>query len=103
MIRAATDQRPRPKLVTADSGPIGIEGDSSSVRLKSFIERVERLNEEKAATNADISEVFKEAKGTGFEPKIMKKIILLRAMDGDARREQEEMMDMYQRALGMIV
>ncbi len=76
---------------------------SSAARLKSFIERIERLEEEKAATAADIKEVYAEAKGTGFDIKIMRQVVRLRKMESDARREQEELLDLYQRALGMIV
>jgi uncharacterized protein (UPF0335 family) len=77
--------------------------DSSAARLKSFIERIERLEEEKAGIAADIKEVYAEAKGTGFEVKVMRQIVRLRKMESDARREQEELLDLYQRALGMIV
>ena len=73
----------------------GIAGD----RLRSFIERVERLNEEVRALNADKSEIFKEAKATGFDPKTMKRCIQLRAMDTADRDEQEHLTDLYMRAL----
>lgn len=77
--------------------------DSSAVRLKSFIERIERLEEEKAATAADIKEVYSEAKGTGFDVKIMRQIVGLRKMEAEIRREREELLDVYQRALGMVI
>jgi uncharacterized protein (UPF0335 family) len=77
--------------------------DSSAARLKSFIERIERLEEEKAGIAADIKEVYAEAKGTGFEVKVMRQIVRLRKMESDARREQEELLDLYMRALGMTV
>ncbi len=77
--------------------------DSSAARLKSFIERIERLEEEKAATAADIKEVYAEAKGTGFEVKVMRQIVRIRKMESDARREQQELLDLYMRALGMLV
>jgi uncharacterized protein (UPF0335 family) len=87
-----------------DQGPADTAtSDSSAARLKSFIERIERLEEEKAATAADIKEVYSEAKGTGFEVKVMRQIIKLRKMESDARREQEELLDLYMRALGMLV
>jgi uncharacterized protein (UPF0335 family) len=87
-----------------DQGPAdAATSDSSAVRLKSFIERIERLEEEKAATAADIKEVYAEAKGTGFEVKVMRQIVKLRKMESDARREQEELLDLYMRALGMLV
>jgi uncharacterized protein (UPF0335 family) len=87
-----------------DQGPAdAATSDSSAARLKSFIERIERLEEEKSGIAADIKEVYAEAKGTGFEVKIMRQIVRLRKMESDARREQEELLDLYQRALGMIV
>lgn len=77
--------------------------DSSAQRLKSFIERIERLEEEKSGIAADIKEVYSEAKGTGFEVKIMRQIVRLRKMEVESRREQAELLDMYARALGMQV
>ena len=79
----------------ADVG--GIQGD----RLKSFIERIERLEEEKAALASDIKDVFSEAKGTGFDTKIMRAIIRLRKLDSADIEEQETLTDLYKRALGM--
>ncbi|MGP1396735.1 MAG: DUF2312 domain-containing protein [Inquilinaceae bacterium] len=79
----------------ADVG--GIAGD----RLRSFIERIERLEEEKATLAADIREVFAEAKGTGFDTKIMRQVLRLRKMENADREEQEELLDLYKRALGM--
>lgn len=76
----------------------GIAGD----RLKSFIERIERLEEEKRALAEDIKEVFAEAKGTGFDTKIMRQIIKIRKMDKDDLDEQETLLDVYMRALGML-
>jgi len=70
-------------------------------RLRSFIERIERLNEEKAALTADIREVYAEAKGTGFDTKIMRMIVKLRAMDSSDRAEQEAILDLYKQALGL--
>lgn len=79
----------------ADVG--GISGD----RLKSYIERIERLDEEKAALAADIKDVFAEAKGNGFDIKIMRQILKLRKMDKADADEQETLLDLYKRALGM--
>lgn len=87
-----------------DQGPAdAATSDSSAARLKSFIERIETLSEEKAAVAADIKEVYAEAKGTGFDVKVMRQIVRLRKMESDDRREQEELLDLYQRALGMLV
>jgi uncharacterized protein (UPF0335 family) len=69
--------------------------------LKSFIERVERLEEERTALTADIREVYSEAKGTGFDTKIMRQVVRLRKMETADRQEQEAMLDLYLSALGM--
>jgi uncharacterized protein (UPF0335 family) len=79
-----------------DVGGVAVE------RLKSFIERIERLEEEKRALSGDIKEVYAEAKGTGFEPKIMRQIIKLRQMDKEEIDEEESLLDVYKRALGMV-
>ena len=76
----------------------GIAGE----RLRSFIERIERLEEEKRTLAADIKEVFAEAKGTGFDIKIMRQLIRIRRMDKDDLDEQETLLDVYKRALGML-
>jgi uncharacterized protein (UPF0335 family) len=76
----------------------GIAGD----RLKSFIERIERLEEEKKALANDIKEVYAEAKGTGFDTKIIRQLIRLRKMDKDDLDEQETLIDIYKRAIGML-
>ena len=68
--------------------------------LRAFIERIERLEEEKRAIADDIKEVYAEAKGTGYDAKIMRKIISLRRQDRDKRREEEEILDLYLSALG---
>ncbi|MBV9045267.1 MAG: DUF2312 domain-containing protein [Alphaproteobacteria bacterium] len=69
--------------------------------LRSFIERIERLEEEKKALSDDIREVFSEAKGTGFDTKVMRQVIKLRKMESADRQEQEAMLDLYLSALGM--
>lgn len=73
----------------------GIAGD----HLRSFIERIENLEEEKAALAADIREVYAEAKGTGFEPKVMRQVVRLRKLDKTERQEQEALFDLYMLAL----
>jgi len=78
-------------------------GGIAAERLKSFIERIERLEEEKAALAGDIREVFAEAKGAGFDTKIMRQVLKLRKMEHDDRQEQEHLLDLYKRALGMEV
>ena len=75
---------------------------SKDDRLKSLIERVERLEEEKNNLLADIKEVFSEAKGLGYDPKIMRKILIIRKMDIDERLEQEALINTYRAALGIF-
>ena len=75
----------------------GIAGD----RLRSYIERIERLEAEKTALTSDIREIFSEAKGNGFDIKIMRQIVRLRRMDRQDRLEQEELLAIYQHAIGM--
>ena len=69
--------------------------------LRSFVERIERLEEEKKALADDIKEVYSEAKGTGFDTKVMRQVIRLRKMESADRQEQEAMLDLYLGALGM--
>ena len=71
-------------------------------QLKSFINRIERLNEEREALSADIREVYAEAKGTGFDTKIMRQVIRMRKKDMHERQEEEAILDLYMHALGMI-
>ena len=76
-------------------------GGVSTDRLRAFIERIERLEEERTALGADIREVFAEAKGTGFDTKIMRQVIKLRKMNGADRQEADHLLELYKRALGM--
>ncbi|MBV8976670.1 MAG: DUF2312 domain-containing protein [Alphaproteobacteria bacterium] len=69
--------------------------------LRSFIERIERLEEERAALSADIREVYSEAKGQGFDNKIMRQVVRMRKLDKADLQEQEAMLDLYLSALGM--
>ena len=69
--------------------------------LRSFIERIERLEEEKKALADDIREVYSEAKGTGFDTKIMRQVVRLRKLDKADFQEREAMLDLYMTALGM--
>ncbi len=85
-------KRPSPE----DSGSEEI----NSGHLRAFIERIERLNEEKKALSEDIKEVYAEAKGNGFDPKIIRKIISIRSQDQEKRIEEETLVDLYMAALG---
>ena len=79
----------------ADVGGVGAK------RLRGFVERIERLEEEKAALMADIREVYAEAKGDGFDVKTLRQVVQLRKMDSDDRAEREALLDIYKRALGL--
>jgi uncharacterized protein (UPF0335 family) len=77
------------------------KGGVAGEQLKSLIERIEKLEEEKAGLAADIRDVFAEAKGTGFDVKIMRQVIRLRKLNASDRQEQEHLLDTYKHALGM--
>jgi len=79
-------------------------GDNSlnGGQLKAFVERVERLEEEKKALADDIKDIYAEAKGSGYDTKIMRKTVQIRKMDRDKWREQEELLDLYLVALGLL-
>lgn len=85
-------------MTEAGPGHNSIAGE----RLKSFIERIERLEEEKAGLAEDIKDIYAEAKGTGFDTKTIRKIVKLRKMDAEKRREEEELLEIYMTALGML-
>ena len=70
-------------------------------QLRSLIERIERLEEEKTALAEDIREVYAEAKGNGFDTKIMRQVVRIRKLDKADRQEQEAVLDLYLSALGM--
>ena len=76
-------------------------GGIAADHLKSFIERIERLEEEKASLANDVREVYAEAKGTGFDTKVMRQIVKLRKMESSDREEQEHLLDLYKRAVGL--
>ncbi len=77
------------------------DGGIAAKRLRAFIERIERLEEEKAALAADIREVYAEAKGDGFDAKTMRQIVRLRKLDSADRAEQQALLDLYKAALGL--
>ena len=72
----------------------------NAAHLRAFIERIEKLEEEKKAIAEDIKEVYGEAKGKGFDVKIIRKIVSIRKQDRDKRREEEEILDLYLRRAG---
>jgi len=84
-----------------DKNPMVATESVAADQLKALIERIERLEEEKASLAGDIREVYAEAKGNGFETKVIRKIIALRKKDFAERREEEAILDLYMQALGM--
>jgi uncharacterized protein (UPF0335 family) len=76
-------------------------GGVSAERLHSFIKRIEKLEEDKAALGEDLREVYSEAKGTGFDTPTIRKIVRLRKMDLEKRREADELLELYKSAIGM--
>ncbi|MBU0858547.1 MAG: DUF2312 domain-containing protein [Alphaproteobacteria bacterium] len=84
--------------------PTGETADIDGVagkRLKAIIERVERLEEEKTALAEDVKEVYGEAKATGFDVKIIRKIVRMRKQEIEKRREEEQLLEVYKAAIGM--
>ena len=79
-------------------GTENIAGD----QLKAFVERIERLEEEKKGIADEIKEVYAEAKGNGFDVKILRKIVSLRKKDRSERQEEEAILELYMQALGMV-
>ncbi|MER8786845.1 DUF2312 domain-containing protein [Mesorhizobium sp. M0983] len=71
-------------------------------QLRAFIERIERLEQERSTIGADIKEVYAEAKGTGFDTDAMRTIVALRRKDQAERQEEESILDLYKAALGMV-
>jgi uncharacterized protein (UPF0335 family) len=76
-------------------------GGVSAQRLRSIVERIERLEGEKAALTGDIREIYSEAKGAGFDVKVLRQIVRLRKLDKKDRQEHEALLDTYMRALDM--
>jgi uncharacterized protein (UPF0335 family) len=85
-----------------DSSSIDVLNGTAQTQLKTIIERIERLEEDKAAVMADLKEVFAEAKGNGFDVKILRKVIRLRKQDTAKRQEEEALLDLYLSAIGEV-
>lgn len=84
--------------MTADVADTGVAAEE----LKQFVERIERLEEEKAAIAGDIKDVFAELKGRGFDAKAVRSILRIRKKDQDERKEEEAILELYLQALGMV-
>jgi uncharacterized protein (UPF0335 family) len=76
-------------------------GGVSAERLRSFVKRIEKLEEDKATVAEDLRELYAEAKSTGFDAPTLRRVVRLRRMDLDKRREQDELLELYKSALGM--
>ena len=85
----------------ADGNTPVSQGGVAHDQLRSVVERLERLDEEKAALSNDIKEVFAEAKGNGFDTKTLRKVLRLRKQDQAERQEEEAILEVYMHALGM--
>ncbi|HUO22174.1 MAG TPA: DUF2312 domain-containing protein [Caulobacteraceae bacterium] len=83
-----------------DSSNIDVMTAAAQTRLRTIIERIERLEEDKAAVAADIKEVFAEAKGEGYDVKVLRKVVRLRKQDKAKRMEEEALLDLYLSAIG---
>ncbi len=86
---------------TAALAPRASAGGIAADRLRSLVERIERLEEERKALGADIRDIYTEAKSAGFDVKVMRQLIRLRRQEPQAVEEQETLLDLYRRALGM--
>jgi uncharacterized protein (UPF0335 family) len=83
-----------------DANPIEVLNTTAQGQLKSILERIERLEEDKAGVMADLKEVYAEAKGNGFDTKIIRKVVRLRKTDRAKRQEEEALIDLYMSAIG---
>jgi uncharacterized protein (UPF0335 family) len=88
------DAAPTPSVRAPDTGGVAAE------RLRSFVQRIERLEEDKAGLAEDLREVYAEAKGEGFDTKVLRKLISLRRRDPRQRAEEDELLELYLSALG---
>ena len=86
----------------ADAAPANDVGGIAADRLRSFVERLERLEEEKKGISDDIKDVFAEAKARGYDPKAIKKIMAIRKKKREEYQEEEAILEVYMKALGMI-
>lgn len=83
-----------------DASSIDVLNTTAQTQLRTIIERIERLEEDKAGVMADLKEVYAEAKGNGFDSKILRKVVRLRKQDRAKRMEEEALLDLYLSAIG---
>lgn len=84
-----------------EEAKLSSQGGVAGKRLVSFLERIERLEEEKAGLGDDIKDIYAEAKGVGFDVKTIRRIVKLRKMNPEKRREEDELLELYKSAIGM--
>lgn len=96
------DQDERSNASPSSSAAPQDVGGVAGKRLQAFIERIERLEGEKAALMEDIKEVYAEAKGVGFDVKTIRKIVSLRKVDAEKRREADDLLELYKAAIGLV-
>ncbi len=85
-----------------DDNEVKEVGGVAGQRLKQIIERIERLEEEKTGLGDDIKDVYAEAKGVGFDTKTIRRLLKLRKMEPEKRREEDELLELYKSAIGMV-
>ncbi|CAN1485337.1 Azospirillum phage Cd, Gp10 [Caulobacteraceae bacterium] len=85
-----------------DASTIDVLNSTAQTQLKTILERIERLEEDKAAVMADLKEVYAEAKGNGFDVKIIRKVVRIRKMDRAKRQEEDALIDLYLSAIGEV-
>jgi len=83
-----------------DTSSLDVLNATAQTRLKTIVERIERLEEDKAAVSHDLAEVYLEAKGEGFDVKVLRKVVSLRKQDAARRQEEEAILDLYLSAIG---
>lgn len=76
-------------------------GGVSGKRLRAYLDRIDRLEDEKKGLSDDIKDIYAEAKGVGFDAKTIRKLVKLRKMDAEKRREEDELLDLYKAAVGL--
>lgn len=89
------------RKLAADDNAFNTESVAAD-QLKAFIERIERMNEELAGIQGDIKEIYAEARGNGFDVKVLRKIVAMRKRDADERAEEAAILELYMSSLGMI-
>ena len=84
------------------SDSVDVLNGTAQTQLKTIVERIERLEEDKAGVMADLKEVYAEAKGNGFDPKVLRKVVSIRKQDRAKRQEEEAILDLYLSAVGEV-